>query len=174
MGKESTNEHEPSGTMSNNLIQALIDNYRNNHLNAINETLGITDAHSIWFDLPKLKNFIATIEKEASVMNPETTENDLGIRFYYAAYPKSENWEIMASHPVAKEYAEKHTLVMVPTLKKEDENGEIHDCDFKPISAVDGESRSIALNRMQRSDENSIAENQGFLIPPGNSFAEGF
>ena len=37
------------------LIQALIDNYRQNHLNVINTALGTQDAHSIWFDLPKLK-----------------------------------------------------------------------------------------------------------------------
>ncbi|MDM1557447.1 hypothetical protein PYS58_18870 [Chryseobacterium indologenes] len=169
MKTESTNDRQSpdSGTMSNELIKALIDNYRQNQMNAINETMGIKDAHSIWFDLPKLKNFINQIEHEASKINPECTQEDLGIRFYYAAYPKIENWDIMESHPVPEEYSERHTLVMVPTLKKENENGEIIHFDFNALP-----SKKLASPALAARDPKPIkfnGENQGTLSPPASS-----
>ncbi|MFS4432110.1 hypothetical protein [Chryseobacterium sp. S90] len=168
MNTESNNPLQP-GTMSNSLIQALIDNYRQNHLSAINTALGIQDAHSIWFDLPKLKNFIAKIEEEAAKVNPATSDEDLGIRFYYATYPKQENWSIMDSHPVPVEYAGKHTLVMIPTVKKASETGELVDFDFNPFHTVEG--KSLALNAHKAKDkgedpDTGLGENSGTLIPP--------
>lgn len=168
MNTESNNPFQP-GTMSNGLIQALIDNYRQNHLNAINTNLGIDDAHSIWFDLPKLKSFIAKIEEEAAKVNPSASEEDLGIRFYYATYPKQENWSIMDSHPVPVEYAGKHTLVLIPTLKKADETGELIDYDFNPFQSADG--KPLALNArsakgIEQDDDTGLGENSGTLIPP--------
>lgn len=179
MNTESNNPLQP-GTMSNSLIQALIDNYRQNHLNAINTALGIDDAHSIWFDLPKLKSFIAKIEEEAARVNPATSEEDLGIRFYYATYPKAENWSMMDSHPVPLAYAEKHTLVMIPTLKKASETGEFVDFDFNPFQ-TGAENSSLALNSRNftppgngdgngnggsQGDDTGLGENSGTLIPP--------
>ncbi|MDC8101854.1 hypothetical protein [Chryseobacterium rhizosphaerae] len=172
MEAESTNEYGPkSGRMSNGLIKTLIENYRQNHLSAINETLGIQDAHSIWFDLPKLKKFIAMIEEEAMKKTPDATEEDLGIRFYYAAYPKLENWNIMESHPVSEEYAGRHTLVMIPTVKKTDEEGEVHHYDFNTLD----QSINLALTaRRGGKEEDPIGENNGQLIPPSNPIAEYF
>ena len=189
MNTESNNPLQP-GTMSNSLIQALIDNYRQNHLSAINTTLGIQDAHSIWFDLPKLKKFIATIEEEAAKVNPATIEEDLGIRFYYATYPKEENWSIMESHPVPAEYAGKHTLVMIPTLKKATETGEVLNFDFNPFQA-DGGGSNLSLNARNINplgngdgngsddggplgDDPSLGENNGQLTPPKNSLGESY
>lgn len=173
MSTESTNEKDPlrPGFMSSDLIQTLIDNYRSGHGRAINSALGIEDANSIWFDLPKLKKFISMIEDEAARINPDTTEEDLGIRFYYAAYPKEENWEIMDSHPVAKEYAQKHTLVMVPTLKTDNETGESLHFDFNTNDTNEGST--MALNA-RRANLSIIAENNGSLIPPGLSIVESF
>lgn len=177
MNTESNNPLQP-GVMSNTLIQTLIDNYRQNHLNAINTALGIDDAHSIWFDLPKLKNFIAKIEEEAAKANPDTSAEDLGIRFYYASYPKTENWDIMASDPVPQEYAEKHTLVLIPTVKKTSENGVAYDSDFNPFQA-NGENSNLALNARNftpsgnvdadggpQGDDTGLGENSGTLVPP--------
>jgi hypothetical protein len=168
-----------SGTMSNNLIKALVDNYRQNHLSAIKDSLGIEDAHSIWFDLPKLKRFIAMVEEEAKKVNPDTTEEDLGIRFYYASYPKAENWDIMESHPVPEEYAEKHTLVLIPTLKRTNEEGESLHYDFNPLQSNDGEKISLGLSSARKSgpsddDGGTIGENNGQLIPPSTSIGESF
>ncbi|MCD9619268.1 hypothetical protein [Chryseobacterium gleum] len=174
MNTESNNPLQP-GTMSNSLIQALINNYRQNHLSAINTALGIEDAHSIWFDLPKLKNFIANIEAEAAKVNPAASAEDLGIRFYYSAYPKEENWSIMESHPVPIEYAERHTIVMVPTLKKANETGELIDYDFNPFQSAEGKSLALANKSskgMGEDDDTSLGENLGTLIPPGNSISE--
>ncbi|PWN63042.1 hypothetical protein C1631_022410 [Chryseobacterium phosphatilyticum] len=167
MKTESTNDPSQNGKMSNKLIQNLIDNYRKNHLSAINDTLGIQDAHSIWFDLPKLKKFIATIEEEAAKINPDASEEDLGIRFYYAAYPKNENWNIMESHIVPQEYAERHTLVLIPTLKKTSGKGETLDYDFNALQSTD-ESTALALNARQVKEltDDTVGENQGTLIPP--------
>lgn len=168
MKTESTNDRQSpdAGGMSNDLIKALIDNYRQNQMNAINETLGITDAHCIWFDLPKLKNFINQLEHEASKINPECTQEDLGIRFYYAAYPKIENWDMMESHPVPQEYSERHTLIMVPTLKKENEDGEIIHFDFN--SLPNNNLKNLSLNARGPKPE-GIGENQGTLSPPASS-----
>ena len=180
MKTETTNELDSrSGKMSHGLVKALINNYRENHMNAINETLGIEDAHSIWFDLPKLKNFIAMIEEEAGKANPDCSEEDLGIRFYYAAYPKAQHWEIMEDHPVPQEYAEKHTLVMIPTMKKEDEDGEIHDYDFNPLEMKNGGQDTMALNARtgkvpMKDDDDTPAENSGILIPPSPTKSEFF
>ncbi|MCW1964704.1 hypothetical protein [Chryseobacterium viscerum] len=176
MNTESNNPLQP-GIMSNSLIQALIDNYRQNHLNAINTSLGIEDAHSIWFDLPKLKNFIATIEAEAAKVNPATSTEDLGIRFYYATYPKAENWSIMDSHPVPVAYAEKHTLVMIPTVKKASETGELVDFDFNPFQSTDG--KSLALNTLKakgtgEDPDTGLGENNGILVPPKSPLGESF
>lgn len=173
MNTESNNPLEP-GMMSNSLIQTLIDNYRQNHLTAINTALGIQDAHSIWFDLPKLKNFIAKIEEEAAKVNPDTSAEDLGIRFYYATYPKQENWSIMDSHPVPAEYAGKHTLVMIPTLKKTDEAGELIDYDFNPFQSAEGKSLVLANKGMEEEDDTGLGENNGILVPPKTPLGESF
>lgn len=173
MNTESNNPLEP-GMMSNSLIQTLIDNYRQNHLTAINTALGIQDAHSIWFDLPKLKNFIAKIEEEAAKVNPDTSAEDLGIRFYYATYPKQENWSIMDSHPVPIEYAGKHTLVMIPTLKKADEAGELIDYDFNPFQSAEGKSLVLANKGTEEDDDTGLGENNGILVPPKTPLGESF
>ena len=171
MKTETTNEQEPlsSGAMSNDLIKVLIDNYRQNQMIAINETMGITDANSIWFDLTKLKNFIKKLEHEALKINPECTQEDLGIRFYYAAYPKIENWDIMESHPVPQEYSERHTLVMVPTLKKETEEGEISHFDFHSLQPKNGKIANLSLSAKGSPTPKGIGENQGTLSPPASS-----
>lgn len=162
-----------SNTIATDLVRKLISNYRDNQMQAVNKELGITDAHSIWFDLPKLKNFIATIENEAKKVNPDVPDEHLGIRFYYAAYPKAEDWAIMESHPVEKEYAERHTLVMIPTLKKEDENGEMLHYDFCPSSS--GSILAMASKKdLSMTDPDTIAENHGTLSPPESPKTEQF
>ncbi|MCT2562907.1 hypothetical protein [Chryseobacterium herbae] len=164
-----------TNTIASELVQKLISNYRDNQMQAVNKELGITDSHAIWFDLPKLKKFIACIENEAAKVNPDVSETDLGIRFYYAAYPKAEDWGIMENHPVEREYAERHTLVMIPTLKKADENGEMLDYDFCPLNS----GRSLAMASKGDGDDDTfppdtIAENHGTLSPPHDTKVEQF
>ncbi|ASW74843.1 hypothetical protein IQ37_17400 [Chryseobacterium piperi] len=164
------------GTMTHAFIKELINNYRNNQLQTINKNLEMDDAHSIWFDLPKLKKFIADMEAEAKKNNPSVTEKDMGIRFYYAAYPKAENWDMMKNHPIPKEYAEKHTLVMVPTLKKEDGNGKLLDFDFNVLTC-NGKPLAVALkstSAIPPVEDGGLAQNHGNLIPPDGTVSESY
>ncbi|PIF43190.1 hypothetical protein CLU96_0094 [Chryseobacterium sp. 52] len=165
-------ETSGANTIASELVRKLIANYRDNQMQAVNKELGITDSHSIWFDLPKLKKFIASVEDEAKKANPEASEEDLGIRFYYAAYPKADDWAIMESHPVEREYAERHTLVMIPTLKKEDETGKMLNHDFCPSN--DGSTLAMTSKAKQPINLEALAENHGTLSPPHDPRGEEF
>ncbi|MGB8190775.1 MAG: hypothetical protein WCF67_02595 [Chitinophagaceae bacterium] len=72
------------------------------------------DARSLWFDLETIKNFIWRIEKGAC--NNGCGHLRLGIRIYYAKYPNKSAMSIdknlMSLNP---DFAERHTLFMVPT-----------------------------------------------------------
>ena len=164
---------QPANTMSYSLIQTLVNNYRNNQLISVKEKLGIDDAHSIHFDLTTLKKFIADIETLASTNNSATNVGDLGIRFYYAAYPKLENWDVMNGIPIGKQYAEKHTLVMVPTIKRQDENGVMLSYDFNPMSS-DGKVLAMASAKNAGIQSDVVCQNHGALIPPDSVKTESF
>lgn len=180
----SENNDEPAApnTMLTPFIQGLIDNYRIRQLNTINDAMNIDDAHSIWFDLPTLKKFIADIEAETQKVDTNITESNLGVRFHYAAYPRIEDWDQMADQPIVQEYAGKHTLVMIPTLKIADENGEMLNYDFNPMDAstysntdiIDTDEDIMALTAKGGVGGSSIAQNHGQLIPPSNSKVERF
>ncbi len=162
-------------TMSCDFIQTLVNNYRNNHLAFVKDRLGIDDAHSIHFDLATLKKFISDIETETKKNNPNTTDEDLGIRFYYAAYPKKDDWDIMRDTPIGAEYAERHTLVLVPTMKQEDENGDMLSYDFNPLSASDqGGVLAMASARNATLQGDIICQNHGSLNPPNDPKVETF
>jgi len=160
-------------TMTCEFIQTLVDNYRKNHLIFVKDKLGIDDAHSIHFDLATLKKFISDIENETQKTNPTVTDQDLGIRFYYAAYPKAADWSIMANTPIGVEYAEKHTLVMVPTMKMEDEEGEMLSYDFNPLES-ENTMLAMASNKNSGLSGEIISQNHGNLIPPDSPKTESF
>ena len=141
-------------TLPVDLIQNLVDNYRNNQLDSINQNMAMDDAHSIWFDLPTLKNFIAEIETQAQAIDPNVPSVDLGIRFYYAAYPQ------VPQQPIPSNYAKRHTLVMIPTKKKESLN-----YDFNPFE----EGKALAVT-----GELALAQNHGTLVPPSTSIVESY
>lgn len=87
----------------------------------------IEDANRLWFSLESLKNFIWQIEKEMC-NKPCARENELrlGVRVYYARYPSDMHIDGLRGLP--KDYAEHHTLFMVPTY--EDQTGT--QVDFDP------------------------------------------
>ncbi|GAB0156826.1 hypothetical protein CHRYSEOSP005_20930 [Chryseobacterium sp. Alg-005] len=166
-------------TIPATLIQTLVNNYRNSQLAAINTNLNMNDAHSIWFNLATLKKFIADIESETQKINPDVSENDLGIRFYYAAYPSTENWNLMENQPIGQEYAGKHTLVLVPTMKKANEEGELLDYDFNPLYSESYKKNITPLgftsdvdDDTPLSDDNALAQNHGQLIPPSSTVVQ--
>jgi len=139
------------------LIQNLVDNYRSNQLEAINQDLNIEDAHSVWFDLPTLKSFVAEIEAQAKLFDQNVKDVDLGIRFYYAAYPA------VPEPSVPTEYANRHTLVMIPTKKMNNLN-----YDFNPF---ENKSESLAVAGVLT---DALALNHGTLVPPSTSIVESY
>lgn len=161
--KKMNNQNDQNTGMNNTnviptqLIQNLVDNYRSNQLEAINQNLNLDDAHSIWFDLPTLKSFIAEIEDQAQSIDQNVTENDLGIRFYYAAYPEVPETSVPA------EYTKKHTLVLIPTKKKND-----LDYDFNPLEDTDS---ALAVTGLAT---DALAMNHGTLVPPKTSIVESY
>lgn len=163
-----------SNTMTHDLIQVLVDNYRNNQLKSVNEKMGIEDAQSIHFDLTTLKKFISDIEALSINNNSDIHTEDLGIRFYYAAYPKAENWDLMAHTPVQKEYAGRHTLIMVPTIKRKDDNGEMGDYDFNLLDMNRKESNAKTFGKDLQTAIEFICQNHGTLSPPATKITELF
>lgn len=165
---------QPLSMMTTELIQTLVNNYRANQLLSIKETMGIEDAHSIQFDFTTLKRFIYDIETLALEGNSGINAEDLGIRFYYAAYPNAENWGIMGDTPIGIECAEMHTLVMVPTIKRKGEDGEIGNYDFNPLD-INGKGTSAkAFGKDSGIDTEFVCQNHGNLVPPDNSKTELF
>ncbi|MCZ4223631.1 hypothetical protein [Pedobacter rhodius] len=178
IGKE--NKGYPN-TMDVRTIHELVDNYRNNQLAAINKVLGLDDAYSVSFGLSTLKKFITDIESYSKKVDPRITDSVLGVRFYYAAYPKDTEWDNFEGEKlVGKDYAQKHTLIMIPTLKKKISSGNHLDYDFNPLdrktfSANDrDENKQVEMMVMyaESSDKPSrqvMAQNHGQLIPPAEA-----
>ncbi|WP_292009757.1 hypothetical protein [Chryseobacterium sp.] len=167
---QSSEKSVTPNTIVNSLIKNMIDNYKKNQLAVINKELNMSDSHSIWFDLPTLKKLIADVESETKKIDPNITDKELGLRFYFAAYPKAEDWDIMKGQTIDKEYAGKHTLVMVPTINRENLN-----FDFNPLNSGALKTTSTpkaAATVTSRVVEESLAQNHGQLIPPNDSSVE--
>lgn len=152
-----------TGTLPTVFIQALVDRYRNNQLDYINANLGMEDAHSIWFDLETIKNFIAEIEYEARLIDPHSDVKDLGIRLYYGAYSET------PVNPIPEDYGKRHTIVMIPTKTKEDGSGEMLNFDFNPFADKNSDNeQALAIT------PGALGQNHGALIPPNNSIVESY
>jgi len=173
-------------TMDPAIIQQMVDGYRNNHLAAINKALGINDSHSVSFGLKTLKKFIADIEFLSKKVDPRIVDGALGIRFYYAAYPKENEWNgFEAEKSIGKNYAQKHTLVMIPTLKKKSSDGSYQDYDFNPLDRttfpLKEREKEQPITLMAMSSDSSdtqsrevMAQNHGQLIPPADSAMQNY
>jgi hypothetical protein len=151
----------PAISMPKTLVQNMINNYRINQLKAIgnNPEYGMKDdAQSTWFDIADLKTFIKTIENKA----PKGSK-DLGIRFYYAAYPSDtlfgkEGYESLAdfnNDKIKKQYGKRHTLILIPTIN---ENGVNKDFNPAPSTKSNVQARMITIDVM--------AKNHTQLSPP--------
>lgn len=184
IGLIKTEERSQPNTMDTRTIKQMVDEYRNNHLDAINKTLGLNDAHSVSFGLKTLKKFITDIEYQTKKRNPGISIGALGVRFYYAAYPKESEWENFENEKtIGKDYAHKHTLVMIPTLKKKISNGNYQDYDFNPLDKAtyfinEREiERPIAMMAMDSNNNDGqsrqvMAQNHGQTIPPADDAVE--
>jgi len=181
--KRTENRGKPT-TMDPAIIQQMVDNYRNNHLDAINRAMEIRDAHSVSFGLKTLKKFIGDIEFYAKKVDSRIADGALGVRFYYAAYPKESEWGAFENE-IGKDYAQKHTLIMIPTLKKKASNGSYLDYDFNPLDRstfpLKERSKEQPVTLMAMSADTSdgqtrevMAQNHGQLIPPAEAVQEIF
>lgn len=74
------------------------------------------DATSIWFSVETLKNFIWKIE-EATCEQRCPANLNLGIRIYYARYPKIVGTPGTDFASIPPSYKEHHTLFMIPTYQ---------------------------------------------------------
>lgn len=154
-------------TMNSELIRGMVTNYRDNQLAVINKTLQLNDAHAISFKLEDLKNFIGSIEQESKKVKPELSDKDLGVRMYYAAYPINDRMKGMG---VSEDYGKRHTLVMIPTLKRTI-NGNTLDYDFNPLDPASYDATDPYMRRKQffqpnKSGTSVMALNHGSLTPP--------
>ncbi|MDR6517214.1 hypothetical protein [Chryseobacterium camelliae] len=173
------NTNSGPNTLPHNFIKSLIDNYKNNQLVSINNDQNISDSHSIHFDLAVLKKFISDIEIETKKVLPTVTTQQLGVRMYYAAYPDTNHWSMTDGQSIPDNYAAKHTLVMIPTLKMADEQGQILNYDFNPINpATYNANADITASSTGSGSGNVstdiVAQNHGGLIPPGPTKVEKF
>lgn len=126
------------------------------------------DARSIWFDLNKIKKYIAYIENFACKQNcPDSMQ--FGIRMFYAKY--SGNAEVLERMGVPLAYANMHTLFMVPTYKNPqtgtnenfDPAGSITNCRPVRIDSIKGR---LFGGFAGEPTDNPDAENHGGLRPP--------
>ncbi len=168
-------------TMSEDTIKHMVNNYRENQLRFINSSLTVEDAHSVWHSMKDLRNFLNAIETESCKVNPNITEADLGVRFYYAAYPRSSEYGQQGIFNVPNDYELRHTMVMIPTIKKSYE-GEMLDFDFNPLNPItykidnanlntDKSARTLAMTTTG-APSMQVADNHGSLIPPCTTIGE--
>lgn len=169
--------------MEFDLVKEMVNNYRNNQLNWIltapTSDLAM-DASADWLDLATLKDFISSIE-EAIALNPELPTDNVGIRFYYAAYPPVEKWSQPGYEDIAnlldsvetKKYEKLHTLVLVPTTVIDAVNTDFNPLD--PTTYEAGFPKTGTTAVMALTYKGTIAaKNHGTLYPPGNIIGEAF
>jgi hypothetical protein len=109
------------------LAKSMFADYRNLNQPLLQIAPGIPDANRIWFSLESLKNFIWKIEQEVC-KRPCAKPLKLGVRIYYARYPNSMTHPELVGLP--EEYANHHTLFIVPTYQ--DETNSNINWDFDP------------------------------------------
>ena len=155
----------PQHTLSMDLIEDMVKNYRDHQLKSIeNSTTSpmVFDAHSVWFSLEALKDYIKTIEEEVA-KHPKNPISNLGLRFYYSAYPDKEKWNDELSN-VPEEYEKLHTVIAIPTTEINGENYDFDPYDNKTYDGTKPTGTGLGI----------MAENHNALIPPGASMGEWF
>lgn len=152
----------PTNTLNLDLIQEMVTNYKSKqYLSIVTNTINpmTFDAQSVWFELDALKNFIATIEEQVAD-HPQCPVGQLGVRFYYSAYPKSEQWDEPGYEDIANvptNYQKLHTLIAIPTAEINGVNQDFNPADVKTYTGVRPPSgEGIAI----------MSENHGDLTPP--------
>ena len=150
-----------ANTMSINLVQEMVTNYKTKQYQSIitDKVNPMTfDAQSVWFELKALKAFIATIEAEVA-SHPTYNMGNLGIRFYYSAYPESTTWNKPGYEDLgtlAPSYEKLHTLIAIPTAEINTVNSDFDPLDVKTYTGTKPTGAGLSI----------MAENHGDLTPP--------
>ena len=183
---KSGGKDEGPSKLSMNLIEEMVQNYRNTQLLSIEDAPKNSvknDAHSILFDLDTLKKFIFDIEKGVNIVEPNANPK-LAIRMYYAAYPLNSKWsepayknlQNLLGDQITKLYERKHTLIMIPVIK----NNKGIFADFNPYdkNTYQGFPKRSKVGMQTLRNYTDTAEipglNHGQLIPPKSADGEAF
>ncbi len=94
----------PQQVISYDEANTLEEDYIVTRYRVINDALGYDDTREFWFSLDSLKKYIEYVEYEAKKQDL----NNLGMRVYFAAYPKNSNYRD----------AGYSTVFLVPTTRK--------------------------------------------------------
>lgn len=113
------NGETPAGMINFELAKKMTEDYARdigkNYIYEGNIRTDSLDSRCIWFDLKKIKQFIAYTE-QSLCKNNCTDSTSLGIRFYYAKYPFADKMTTATGlGEVPRNFARRHTLFMVPT-----------------------------------------------------------
>ena len=182
--------NEPFSQLKVNLVHNMTNGYKQNQLQHIKAVMN-DDAHSISFELETLKRFIYHIE--INEKNNGVSSNDLGLRIYYSRYPGNETWnqkyddlKDFLSNPLTKDFENRHTLVMIPTINKEGVRTDFNPLDkdtyfekmarFSKYQSTDIVTSIPALTSTKNLNQpgSSSAQNHGSLIPPADGSGESF
>ncbi|MDO5981469.1 hypothetical protein [Flavivirga spongiicola] len=79
---------KPEQTIDYKYANHLEEEYKNTRGAIIKKYLEIEDTREFWFELEKLKEYIAYVEQEAETLGYK----NLGIRIYNGAYPKDKKY----------------------------------------------------------------------------------
>jgi hypothetical protein len=185
-------------TLTTELVKSMVTTYRGNQLNNIQTapTNAVPqDAQAIWFDLETLKTFLYHIEHNVDNHTAEGRDKKLGVRIYYAAYPKNEEMKRMAESQTDStfsynpSYEKLHTLVMIPTISgKEGENYDFNPLDAtsyngfvnmkkdaaNPFMSNNYTTLTLGGSANPNSTSPTIARNHGSLIPPASNLGLSF
>jgi hypothetical protein len=167
--------------LSSEQAEFIASKYSRNYLTLINKNLNIDDARTIWFSLDELKKFIWNIEYHTLKTTDKVSTSQLGVRIYYAQNPSKEEIETNIHLKNFKiDYASRHTLFMVPTVRINDTTN----IEFDPRQAYkasregkfDGfvplrklkrnPKSSVPFKQVEPNDEENTILNHGTLCPP--------
>jgi hypothetical protein len=196
-------DSDPPAVLTTELVKSMVVKYNNVQLNNIQTATTNpvpTDAKAIWFDLETLKKFMYHIEHNVSKNYTLSRNKKIGVRIYYAAYPKNERMRALASSQTDPDfsfnpnYENLHTLVMIPTIATDDGIN----FDFNPLDAttyngfvnMDSKNKYSFINNTystlslgtssapattnQSVNNSTSARNHGSLYPPDNITGLGF
>lgn len=131
-------ENDAPPVLTTELVKSMVTQYRSTQLNNIQTATTDpvrVDAQAIWFDIETLKKFLYHVEHNVDKNYEASSHKKIGIRIYYAAYPKNDEMKRMsesqedAHFSYNPNYERLHTLVMIPTISGE--GGENY--DFNPL-----------------------------------------